>query len=583
MAMRKVLSFNGKDSFVRVERRPEHEITQNITLEAWVYIESNETEYAGIISKVLDTPTKESGYGLCLNGMGGMYFALRPVAGDEYLYIPDLEAELVVPERAWHHLAATYDGKEMVVYIDGERKAAQKLDNARIKLDPAHDMFLGATIISDEERYFFHGKIAEARVWNVARTPAQIQGAMNGPLQGNEPGLVYYAPLDEGTGQTTGDQSKDAQGQSRGATGTIQGATWEDMDAPFAKEAPQPPAPQPAPQPAPAGSGLAGVIPTGAVLSAALERLNRQSMVRLLKELVEEVDEHCRTFGGMIDEKVAALRQELIKRINLLEENSLTCQESITNLNKLVQSLQKQMNGFENDFEVNVEKIINENLSKISKSVGDSEYIKQVIDQSIQSFIEGNHIGEVDLGALELKLQALKEQMALIEEAANSLNKSELTQVQALLEKVVQNIDFGSILAKLKLTINGVDFDLQGLLETLAGADKLAAVHFAYNSTDISGATFVLTSGEAVQFVCERNELNSGAQIEYVFKSSSWHGLPASFTLRFGKSSWKRTMCDRTVGLDTYDVVYESNIVFDLLAKADAKTMKLRQGLPLLK
>ena len=42
---------------------------------------------------------------------------------------------------------------------------------------------------------FWKGQIDEVQVWNVLRTPAQIQAAMLQPLTGTESGLVGYWPL----------------------------------------------------------------------------------------------------------------------------------------------------------------------------------------------------------------------------------------------------------------------------------------------------------------------------------------------------------------------------------------------------
>lgn len=41
-------------------------------------------------------------------------------------------------------------------------------------------------------RNFFEGEIDEMRVWNVARTEAQIKATMSSSLTGSEPGLVAY-------------------------------------------------------------------------------------------------------------------------------------------------------------------------------------------------------------------------------------------------------------------------------------------------------------------------------------------------------------------------------------------------------
>ena len=46
----------------------------------------------------------------------------------------------------------------------------------------------------------FNGRVSDCRVWNVARTPAEIQANYTNRLTGTEPGLAGYWPL---TGTTS--------------------------------------------------------------------------------------------------------------------------------------------------------------------------------------------------------------------------------------------------------------------------------------------------------------------------------------------------------------------------------------------
>jgi hypothetical protein len=43
---------------------------------------------------------------------------------------------------------------------------------------------------------YLKGALDEVRIWNVARTQAQIQSSMNQHLTGSEPGLVGYWQFD---------------------------------------------------------------------------------------------------------------------------------------------------------------------------------------------------------------------------------------------------------------------------------------------------------------------------------------------------------------------------------------------------
>ena len=70
------------------------------------------------------------------------------------------------------------------------------------------------------KRQFFAGQLTEVRLWNTARTQAEIQANLSRRLSGNEPGLVGYWAGDEKVGGTIHDKT------SQGNHGTIHGATW---------------------------------------------------------------------------------------------------------------------------------------------------------------------------------------------------------------------------------------------------------------------------------------------------------------------------------------------------------------------
>ena len=94
--------------------------------------------------------------------------------------------EGVITPRAWNHIAVTFDGTTMRLFVNGEQVHSSQAA-------------AGMTPISEPVRYIgenFQGKIDEVRMWNVARTQDEIQANMNKTLVGNETGLVAYYPMD---------------------------------------------------------------------------------------------------------------------------------------------------------------------------------------------------------------------------------------------------------------------------------------------------------------------------------------------------------------------------------------------------
>ncbi|MCH7573898.1 MAG: fibronectin type III domain-containing protein [Candidatus Marinimicrobia bacterium] len=101
----------------------------------------------------------------------------------------------------WYHLAVTRDGSSYVLYIDG----VNVYTNTLVSTVPNPNAPL--TFGQAEGIYYLNGAIDEVRIWNVARTQADIQGSMHAQLTGSETGLVGYWRMDEASGLTAFDYS----------------------------------------------------------------------------------------------------------------------------------------------------------------------------------------------------------------------------------------------------------------------------------------------------------------------------------------------------------------------------------------
>ncbi|MEM6293483.1 MAG: LamG-like jellyroll fold domain-containing protein [Myxococcota bacterium] len=107
----------------------------------------------------------------------------------------------------WHHIAATYDGSTWRLYLDGELDQQLQVD-ATPRADSIQHFALGTAMNSTGTASGrFHGRLDEVRVWNYARSEAQIAGAMHATVLA-EPGLVSRWGLDVDDGgapDTAGD------------------------------------------------------------------------------------------------------------------------------------------------------------------------------------------------------------------------------------------------------------------------------------------------------------------------------------------------------------------------------------------
>jgi hypothetical protein len=131
---------------------------------------------------------------------------------------------------SWHHLAMTWSQTSQTaeLFVDGGSRGTRTTASGGLtNLTQGYRPTIGSycTLGNTYER-FFVGLIDEVRVWNVVRTPQQIQQAKDGVLTGSEPGLIGYWRFEGGSGGKAFDSS------SGGHDGTINAATWS-TDTPF--------------------------------------------------------------------------------------------------------------------------------------------------------------------------------------------------------------------------------------------------------------------------------------------------------------------------------------------------------------
>src|SRR5215213_4593014 len=112
----------------------------------------------------------------------------------------------VVTSNVWHHAAATYDGTTWRLYLDGVADGSLTVSRPA-RSDSIQHAALGTAMTSTGAAAgFFQGIIDEARIWNVARTQAQIQASKDAEIT-SAANLLGRWGLNEGAGSTIGDST----------------------------------------------------------------------------------------------------------------------------------------------------------------------------------------------------------------------------------------------------------------------------------------------------------------------------------------------------------------------------------------
>jgi hypothetical protein len=165
----------------------------DFTFECWIRRTGNLNAQAGVIGKGAGLDVIEWQVQIYPNGQWQFDYGNRiyPVSS-------------LILDMSWHHLAATVrrvgNSVTVTTYLDGQQDATASgvHSNAITNSDP---LFIGANRVHDAA---FIGYLDEVRLWNIARTQAEIQSTMGVTLVGNEPGLVAYWPFDGNLNDRTG-------------------------------------------------------------------------------------------------------------------------------------------------------------------------------------------------------------------------------------------------------------------------------------------------------------------------------------------------------------------------------------------
>lgn len=164
------------------------------TIEVWAYYESTSGGYI-ISNEGWDGANGSQGFSLRTSG-SKIEIALGANTG-----WPSLKSTTDISLNTWMHITATYSGSELKLYVNGVEDATAAVTTPMVASNQS--LCIGEGSMWKDRR--FTGKISDLRLWNVAKTQAEIAVDMTSALTGIEAGLVAGWKMNEGVGATVAD------------------------------------------------------------------------------------------------------------------------------------------------------------------------------------------------------------------------------------------------------------------------------------------------------------------------------------------------------------------------------------------
>ena len=163
------LQFDG-DDYLNCGNGPSLQIQEQITIAFWFQVQAFQNTWEGFLAKGDNSYRASRGGGT--GNATHMGISGTSTGGGNGWF----NGTVIVTGGDWHHYAATYDGTEGRIYIDGVLDVTSP-GTGQIN-SSTYDLYIGEN--SQATGRFFHGLLDEVRIYSRALTDVEILGVMAG-------------------------------------------------------------------------------------------------------------------------------------------------------------------------------------------------------------------------------------------------------------------------------------------------------------------------------------------------------------------------------------------------------------------
>jgi hypothetical protein len=162
------IELDGVQSHLHVSHVPELELLDALTVAVWAKADTFEMSYASIVAKPVGSQARNS-WQVGINADGDLSGLIGNSVEARVLNAQIDEGDLI---DVWHHIAITWDGDQLTLYIDGLEHSSV----AGVPLEYDDQVALiGADSNYYEDTNFFSGAIDDVRVYDRTLDAVEIQ------------------------------------------------------------------------------------------------------------------------------------------------------------------------------------------------------------------------------------------------------------------------------------------------------------------------------------------------------------------------------------------------------------------------
>lgn len=161
------LDFDGTNDYVTRAGSGLLNSMAQLTLETWIYLDALPAQnYAPM--------AKEGSYRIIISSGGAVSFVVATVSNGWYTAGTSCSASgVTLTTGRWYHIAGTYDGSYVRLYIDGQLKGTGASSISGAIINSATNFTLGYAVAANVN--YLNGKLEDTRVWTTGRSADNIR------------------------------------------------------------------------------------------------------------------------------------------------------------------------------------------------------------------------------------------------------------------------------------------------------------------------------------------------------------------------------------------------------------------------